>query len=623
MLKNIVLGLRTIFSFWIVAVLISFIIRGIFLFFYKTEFNECGLADLAGGLIFDISTASMFVVPVIILWLMPFKKLFKVSMCFLFFVYIATMIADWLYFPFQQRHLGYEVILMQARGFELQLIDYITTYWHWIVAGILLLFASCKILRLLRAFDYEIQFIYKTIVLLIATPLVIIGIRGGFQLRPIHMTDAGEFVRPTCAPLAINGVFSFIKSFEGTPAEWQVDITDSEACACLKPFRTPIQSNNKNAKQPNIIVLVIESYSREFSIMGSHLAGRPSMTPFLDSLALHNASFINYFANARRTMDGVVAIVSGIPALMRGTYIYSNYVSPYHVSLPQILEKYGYKTYFFLGSFLGTMGIYQYSTLVGFDRYFSMEDYPDQTHFDGTWGIYDHLYLKWVANVMDTLPQPFFTVVLTLSSHQPYAVPDSVADKLNEDDKVLRSLKYADYAVKTFFHELEKSGLLDSTIIIITCDHPMAPYSKAFANRISVFAGNLILINTPLRGVDSNRVVQQIDLFPTVLDIAGVPDTVFSIGISLFDTITDRFAITYYDPLWQWLTDSVLISFDNKTFICNRVYLDSLIIGQEIKCPTTELCRFKASLHFLKKYLENPIDATRNMESECGTGLGT
>ncbi len=617
MLRKALIGIRILFAFWLTALVISLFIRGIFLFVYSAEFRDCGINDLLGGIIFDVSTASMFLVPVTILWVLLWRNIFKRAVCFLLFIYITTMIADWLYFPFQQRHLGYEVILMQAEGFELQLIDYIKTYWHWLFFGLSLWVGSCWTLSKLKMFTTNLGLIHRLVVMIVVTPLIIIGIRGGLQLKPIHITDAGEFVKPTCAPLVINGVFSFVKSFEGTPAEWNVDITDSLACHCFKPLRTPLLTDSQRTNHPNIIVLVIEGYSREFSIMGSHLANRPSMTPFLDSLALHNASFLNYFANARRTMDGVVAIVSGMPALMRGTYIYSNYVSPYHIALPQILEKYGYKTYFFLGSFLGTMGIYQYSTLVGFDRYYSMEDYPDQSHFDGVWGIYDHLYLKWVAQVLDTLPKPFFTTILTLSSHPPYKIPDSLVGKLNEPDEILRSFKYADYSVKQFFKELETLGLLDNSIIIITCDHPAPPHNQKFANRLGVFAGNLILVNTYLKGVDSTRIIQQIDLFPTVLDLAGVPDTVFSIGISLFDTARSRFAITYYEPLWQWIADSILISYDNKKFMCNKISLETLTIGEEIPCPEQEICQFKATLHFLKNYLENPIDATRNLESTC------
>ncbi len=623
MIRKKLIGIRILFVLWFIALAISLLIRTIFLFVYGTEFKDCGIADLLGGIIFDVSTASMFLVPVTILWLLPWRKIFKWAVCSLLFIYIATMITDWLYFPFQQRHLGYEVILMQAEGFELQLIDYIKTYWHWLLFGLLFWFGSCRTLSKLKVFTTDLKLVHRLVVMVVATPLVIIGIRGGLQLKPIHITDAGEFVKPTCAPLVINGVFSFVKSFEGTPAEWNVNITDLQACNCFKPFRTPHLTDSQRTKHPNIIVIVIEGYSREFSIMGSHIANRPSMTPFLDSLALNNASFVNFFANARRTMDGVVAIVSGIPALMRGTYIYSNYVSPYHIALPHILEKYGYNTYFFLGSFLGTMGIYQYSTLVGFDRYYSMEDYPDQSHFDGTWGIYDHLYLKWVAQVLDTLPKPFFTMVLTLSSHHPYKIPDSLVDKLNEPDEILRSFKYADYSVMQFFKELVRIGILDSSIIIITCDHPAPPYSEKFANPLGVFAGNLILINTPLRGVDSSRIVQQIDLFPTILDLARIPDTVFSIGVSLFDSVNSRFAITYYEPLWQWIADSILISYDNKKFVCNKISLETLTIGEEIPCPEHEICRFKATLHLLKKYLENPIDATRNLESKCWERQGS
>ena len=60
---------------------------------------------------------------------------------------------------------------------------------------------------------------------------------------------------------------------------------------------------------------------------------------------------------------------------------------------------------------------------MGFDHYYGLNEYPTQKDSDGIWGIYDEPYLQYMARELSRRPQPFASVVFTLSTHNPYQIP--------------------------------------------------------------------------------------------------------------------------------------------------------------------------------------------------------
>ena len=58
----------------------------------------------------------------------------------------------------------------------------------------------------------------------------------------------------------------------------------------------------------------------------------------------------------------------------------------------------------------------------GFEKYYGINEYPNQQDFDGTWGIFDEPYLQYWSNQLSQEKKPFLSSVFTLSSHNPYPV---------------------------------------------------------------------------------------------------------------------------------------------------------------------------------------------------------
>ena len=158
----------------------------------------------------------------------------------------------------------------------------------------------------------------------------------------------------------------------------------------------------------NVFVIILESFSSEHIGALTHQIGNKNtdFTPFLDSLAEKSLVFEG-FANGKRSIEGIPAILASLPTWMTEDFITSQYSSNKFNSLASILKAEGYNTSFFHGGKNGTMGFDAFSKSAGFEFYYGKNEYPDQSDFDGSWGISDEPYLQYIAKTLNTTPEPF------------------------------------------------------------------------------------------------------------------------------------------------------------------------------------------------------------------------
>ena len=158
--------------------------------------------------------------------------------------------------------------------------------------------------------------------------------------------------------------------------------------------------------------------------------------------------------------------------------------------------------------------------------------------------------------------EPFFGVVHFAGTHYPYVSPVEHAQWLPADDKFEpnqvdqlinkynNAIRYNDDAVKSVIQELDKLGLRDNTIIIVTADHAEAMYEhKQFFHGKVFWQEGIhvpLYIDIPdalrkkftreeLDNLASNRkrFVSLVDLFPTILDLYNIPLSKAVDGFSL------------------------------------------------------------------------------------------
>ncbi len=341
--------------------------------------------------------------------------------------------------------------------------------------------------------------------------------RGGLQERGLSPKDAFRFTDHGLGTLALNSTYSFLHSLtEQSLPQVAYFETDREAFAYLQNYRGDVLSGLFEHKKHNIVLLIVESLALEYM---------EKYTPFLNQLKEKALFFEYHFANGKKSMEALPALLTSIPSLMSSPIYKSPYQINEFLSLPQLLKEKGYQTSFYHGGKRGTMGFDSYTASIGIDQYYGLEDYPERERdFDGSWGIFDRPYLQYVAKRMDQKGGPFFTTIFTLSSHQPYSIETEFLGKfLKGSLEIHESIGYVDHALKEFFATIADKQWYQNTLFIITADHTQKRETTKFNNMIGNFRVPLILFHPAqdLRIYKNNKVTQHADIFPTVVDFLG------------------------------------------------------------------------------------------------------
>lgn len=72
---------------------------------------------------------------------------------------------------------------------------------------------------------------------------------------------------------------------------------------------------------------------------------------------------------------------------------------------------------------------------MGYSRFVGREEYGNDEHYDGHWGIFDDKMGKYIINDLAKEPQPFLASWFTISSHGPYTMPNDFKGKYHSEDR--------------------------------------------------------------------------------------------------------------------------------------------------------------------------------------------
>ncbi|MEO7531349.1 MAG: LTA synthase family protein, partial [Sediminibacterium sp.] len=252
---------------------------------------------------------------------------------------------------------------------------------------------------------------------------------------------------------------------------------------------------NLQKTPPNIVILVVEGLSRDFS--GDH-AYAGSFTPFLDSLSHQSLAWDNFLSTAPGTFAAHPAIEGSLPYGKRGFSVMN--VMPDHLSLTKILKSNGYHTKFLTGFNPDFDNMGGFIRLQGTD--FILSHYPSKYKEMGVgkegWSMGypdDALYSR-SFEVMDSIPQtPYFNIYHTGTTHLPYLfeqkrlyeklfdqkiktmnVSSAIKKTLRQTKEVLVTFMFSDDCLRRFFHDYAKRPEFTNTIFFITGDHHIGSF---------------------------------------------------------------------------------------------------------------------------------------------------
>jgi N-sulfoglucosamine sulfohydrolase len=154
----------------------------------------------------------------------------------------------------------------------------------------------------------------------------------------------------------------------------------------------------------------------------------------------------------------------------------------------------------------------------------------------------------------DGLPQPFFMSVGFFETHRSFFPPSSVRDRVYSlpppflpDTPEIRqdvaaykaSARSLDHGIGSVLNTLHETGLDRSTLVICTTDHGLA-FPTAKASLLDRGIGVMLIMRGPgiPPGVAHDELVSQLDIFPTICELAGIDGPPWLQGRSLIPLLS-------------------------------------------------------------------------------------
>lgn len=451
--------------------------------------------------------------------------------------------------------------------------------------------------------------------------LCIFGIRGRMGYNPIKVSQAYYCSNPFLNQLGVNPVFNLLTStlddarkenrqLNLMPAYEAVENVQKflgrKGIDEISPIARKINANDSsilfinNQKKKNIVIIFMESMSA--NLMES-FGNKKHLTPFIDSIFNNSLSFSNIYSSGIHTNHGLYSTLYSFPVIMKRNAMKGS-VIPKYSGLPTVLKENGYYNLFFMTHESQYDNMNAFLRTNGFDEIYAQENYPSEK-IANSFGVQDDFLYSYAIPVLNKQAEtesPFMAVLLSVSNHPPYIVPEYFKARSKEiQDQIV---EYADWSVKQFFNAASKEPWFNNTVFILLGDHgklvgsPECEVPQSYNHIPLMFYGKDIV---PQNNVSFGN---QIDIAPTLLGMLGIEYTQNNFGI---DMIKEARPFTFYSADNQIVArdSSHLYIFEpssNREFVYN-IKDNSLIQGNS----NDE--EFKA----MKEYLFSMFQATEDI----------
>lgn len=418
---------------------------------------------------------------------------------------------------------------------------------------------------------------FFTLLFVLLWAALFIPIRGGFTVSTMNVGKVYFSENMRLNHAATNPLFSLLVSLlqqENFKRQYRF-MKDDEAGKLVaqmydqdvvhQSYQPPRQWILTTAR-PNILFVVMESFSSK--LMAS-LGGERNVAVNLDRLSAEGLLFRHFYATSFRTDRGLVSILSGFPSLPTNSLMKMPKVSQGLPSIAACLRKVGYTAEYYYGGDADFTNMRSYLKGTGFGKIVCDEDFPVSDRLS-KWGVPDHLLFEKVLSILQhgKHQKPWFKVVQTSSSHEPFDVP---YHRLN--DKTLNAFAYTDSCVGHFVDDLKKLPLWKNTLVVLVPDH-LGCYPQDIDNlSVERYQIPLIFLGGALKGPGTVGVCgSQTDIAATLLGQMGIAHHEFTYSKDMFNPSSPHFAFFTFPDAFGLVDEDNQVVFNNvsKTVVLDR-----------------------------------------------------
>lgn len=296
----------------------------------------------------------------------------------------------------------------------------------------------------------------------------------------------------------------------------------------------------------NVVIITIDALRADY--LGCYGHKLPT-SPVIDGIAQSGIRLTNGFSQAPHTHPAIASLMTGTYPFRHQSQIGHRSLDLWNVTLAEVLQKQGYTT----GAFVFN---YWLSEALGFSQGFDEYHYLDQQISNPS---VEMDIEKWLLLNTDS---PFFLWLHYLEPHAPYDphteyldeflpgyheplysfTNDMLLKKRNARELLSRNeltyiqacyeseIRYVDASIGRVLDILERLQIKDNTLLIILADHgeefqehgslghDHSLYNELLQVPIILCASGVIPENTEM-----SSIVQTIDIFPSIVDILGIP----------------------------------------------------------------------------------------------------
>jgi len=309
-------------------------------------------------------------------------------------------------------------------------------------------------------------------------------------------------------------------------------------------------------------MIILESFGN--ALVGP-LGGDSLTTPRLNKLIGEGIVFTNFYASGYRTDKALPAILDGYPAQPAVSIIKEPRKTQSLPCIVRIMNGCNYNTAFWYGGDINFANFNSFVISSGFHQIITMKNF-DPADYNSKWGVHDHILFEALKDSLESVREPFFRVVLTLSSHEPFEVPmEPVFEGKDNLTKFRNSVFYTDRSVGAFIDWAKIKEWWKNTLVILVADHcrrnslDELVYSPAIYKIPMLWLGGALSVS----GRRVEKLGSQVDIPLTIIDQLDLQGD-FPFGKDLLTDGSRSFAFYTYNEGFAFITDTSSVIFDQK-----------------------------------------------------------
>jgi arylsulfatase A-like enzyme len=312
--------------------------------------------------------------------------------------------------------------------------------------------------------------------------------------------------------------------------------------ACMEPPVPPaeVRQRLRDLDQPNVVLLVCDTLRADWL---TPYGFEENTSPELQRWAERGVTFERTRSQSSWTKTSMASLMTSLWPTASGVIHRKDGLAPAALTLAELFQGAGYRTYGVQanGWLEQTFGFEQ-----GFDRYMFPRGGGNASMRTSIWPHADNVYRE-AMRLLDAHQQgdPFLLYLHFMDVHE-YGAPAEFHTFGSDSAGAYRAaIRWVDSVVERLRENLDDRGLLDRTILVFASDH-----GEAFGeNNLHGHAKNVLTstVNVPLMismpfPMEPTRIsaqVRNVDLMPTLVDLAGIPVPESLQGESLLPWIED------------------------------------------------------------------------------------